>query len=71
VTQLEGGRQCLEGHGRVFDSDWNKRIDLRFAYTTPIPDLPDFTVRADVLNVFDFKFKLDFYESATWIARCH
>jgi hypothetical protein len=62
VTQLESGRQFLVGRGRVFDSDWNKRVDLSFAYTTPIAGLRDFTVRADVFNVFNFKSKLDFNE---------
>jgi hypothetical protein len=62
APQLEGARQFLVGRGRAFESDWNKRIDLSFAYTLPIAGLRDFTLRADVFNVFNFKSKLDFNE---------
>jgi hypothetical protein len=62
VDQQEGGREFLVGRGNAFESDWNKRIDLSFAYTVAIPGLRDFTLRADVFNVFNFQSKLDFNE---------
>ena len=50
------------GRGTVFSSDWNKRIDLSFAYTIPVQDTGGLTLRMDVFNVFNFKSKLDFNE---------
>jgi hypothetical protein len=50
------------GRGTVFQSDWNKRIDLNFAYTIPVAGTGGLTFRADIFNVFNFKSKLDFNE---------
>ena len=51
------------GRGNVFSSDWNKRVDLSFAYTIPMESIAGgITLRADVFNVFNFKSKLDFNE---------
>lgn len=51
------------GRGSVFQSDWNKRIDLSFAYTIEFPGTDGgVTLRADIFNVFNFKSKLDFNE---------
>ena len=47
----------------MFDSDWNKRVDLSVAYTIPMPTTSGgLTLRADVFNVFNFQSKLDFNE---------
>ncbi len=51
------------GRGNVFKSEWNKRIDLTFAYTIPMESIGGgITLRADVFNVFNFASKLDFNE---------
>lgn len=51
------------GRGTVFSGDWNKRVDLSFAYTIPMESIAGgITIRADVFNVFNFKSKLDFNE---------
>jgi len=51
------------GRGSVFEGDWNKRIDVSFAYTIPMESIAGgITLRADVFNVFNFKSKLDFNE---------
>jgi hypothetical protein len=50
------------GRGTVFQSDWNKRIDVNFAYTIPVAGTGGLTFRADIFNVFNFKSKLDFNE---------
>ncbi len=51
------------GRGNVFKSEWNKRIDLTFAYTIPMESTGGgITLRADVFNVFNFASKLDFNE---------
>jgi hypothetical protein len=63
APQLEGGRQWAVGRGNAFEGGWNKRIDLSFAYTAPIAGLKDFTLRADVFNVFNFHSKLKYDEA--------
>ncbi len=51
------------GRGNVFNSDWNKRIDLSVAYTIPMESTGGgITLRADVFNAFNFKSELDFNE---------
>lgn len=51
------------GRGTVFESDWNKRVDLSVAYTIPMQSTGGgLTLRADVFNVFNFGSKLDFNE---------
>lgn len=51
------------GRGTVFNSDWNKRIDLSVAYTIPMESTGGgITLRADVFNAFNFRSKLDFNE---------
>jgi hypothetical protein len=60
---IEGTLGQPVGRGTVFDSDWNKRIDLSVGYTIPIESTGGgITLRADVFNVFNFKSKLDFNE---------
>ena len=50
------------GRGRAFQSQWNKRIDLSFAYKVPMAVDGGITFRVDVFNVFNFRSKLDFNE---------
>lgn len=51
------------GRGNVFKSEWNKRIDLSFAYTIPMESIGGgITLRTDIFNVFNFASKLDFNE---------
>lgn len=57
-----GAGNYLIGRGKAFKSDWNKRIDLSFAYAIPLQGLGDFTLRTDVFNVLNSKSKLDFNE---------
>jgi hypothetical protein len=59
---IDGTLNQPVGRGTVFQSDWNKRIDLSFAYTIPVQDTAGLTFRADIFNVFNFKSKLDFNE---------
>lgn len=63
APQLAGARTWAVGRANAFESDWNKRLDLSFAFTTRIAGLRDFTLRADVFNVFNFHSKLTFVES--------
>ena len=46
----------------MFESDWNKRVDVSVSYTMPIVN--DATVRfsIDVFNIFNFNSELDFNE---------
>jgi hypothetical protein len=51
----------LTPRGTVFESDWDKSLDLSFRYTLPF--LNDGVVlRADIFNVFNFESALDFWE---------
>ncbi len=60
---IEGTLGKPVGRGSVFESDWNKRLDLSIAYTIPVETTGGgITLRADVFNVFNFKSKLDFNE---------
>lgn len=61
---IDGTLNQPVGRGSVFQSDWNKRLDVTVAYNIPIEgwDNGGFTFRADVFNVFNFKSKLDFNE---------
>jgi len=60
---IDGTLDQPVGRGKVFDSDWNKRIDLRFAYTVPFASTDGgVTLSMDVFNVFNFKSKLDYNE---------
>jgi hypothetical protein len=60
---IDGTLGTPVGRGNVFSSDWNKRVDLSFAYTIPMESIAGgITLRADVFNVFNFKSKLDFNE---------
>jgi hypothetical protein len=52
----------LIGRGNAFKSDWNKRVDLSFAYAFPLQGLQNFTLRADVFNILNSKAKLGFNE---------
>jgi hypothetical protein len=51
------------GRGTVFESDWNKRLDISMDYTIPVAGTGGLTLRADVFNVFNFQSKLDFDEN--------
>lgn len=60
---IQGTAGQAVGRGNVFESDWNKRIDVSFAYTIPMESIAGgITLRADVFNVFNFQSKLDFNE---------
>jgi Carboxypeptidase regulatory-like domain/TonB dependent receptor/TonB-dependent Receptor Plug Domain len=59
---IEGTLNQPVGRGSVFQSDWNKRIDLSIAYTIPVEGTGGFTFRADVFNALNLKSKLDFNE---------
>jgi outer membrane receptor protein involved in Fe transport len=59
---VDGKINTPVGRGSVFQSDWNKRIDINFAYTIPVAGTGGLTFRTDIFNVFNFKSKLDFNE---------
>ena len=59
---IEGTVGQPVGRGTVFDSDWNKRVDISAQIRLPLGSLEGLTLRADVFNVFNFKSKLDFNE---------
>ncbi len=49
--------------GSVFESDWNKSLDVSFRYNLPFETGPvDVVLRADIFNVFNFSSALDFNE---------
>lgn len=48
--------------GTVFESDWNKSVDLSFRYNLPIDTKFDVQLRADIFNIFNFESAIDFYE---------
>jgi hypothetical protein len=50
------------GRGSVFNSDWNKRIDLQIAYNMPIVGDSSVRFSVEVFNLLNFKSKLDFNE---------
>lgn len=59
---IDGTVNTPVGRGNVFQSDWNKRVDVSVSYTMPIVN--DATVRfgIDVFNIFNFDSALDFNE---------
>ena len=52
----------LTPRGSVFESDWNKTLDVSFRYNLPIESKLKYTLRADIFNIFNFKSALDFEE---------
>jgi hypothetical protein len=59
---IDGTLNTPVGRGNVFESDWNKRVDVAVSYTMPV--INDATVRfsVEVFNIFNFKSELDFDE---------
>jgi hypothetical protein len=54
----------LTPRGTVFESDWNKQLDLSLAFKVPVETI-DAQLRLDVFNAFNWKSKLDFSEFGT------
>lgn len=49
--------------GTVFESDWNKTLDVSFRYNLPTENVPfDVVLRADIFNIFNFASAIDFNE---------
>ena len=62
--ELGGGEgSVLVPRGSAFESDWNKRIDLRTTFKLgEFIGLPDSYFAIDVFNLFNWKSELDFNE---------
>ncbi len=61
---IDGTLDKPVGRGSVFQSQWNKRIDLSVAYTIPMESIGGgITLRTDVFNVFNSKSQLGFNET--------
>lgn len=60
---VDGTANQTVGRGRVFESNWNKRIDINVSVRVPFNGMDGLTLRADVFNVFNFKSKLDYVET--------
>ncbi|WP_234024782.1 TonB-dependent receptor [Tsuneonella amylolytica] len=61
VTNSDGGTSYLIPRGTAFESDWNKRVDLKLAFT-PFAENRDIQFGVDVFNVFNWKAETDFNE---------
>lgn len=60
----DGNPVVLSSRGSVFNSDWNKQIDLTLGIKLPT-DAINAELRLDAFNLFNFKSKLDFSEFGT------